>query len=125
MYRQSKKNGVSGSSSRALVDVRRPAESAHRDLKRMRPPVRTKRDDLAVENQLAGRQRADELDDFRHRVGDVTQGPREHADLVAGLVHLNARAIQLVLQRGVVQTVERRVDVAAESASIGSTGRMS
>ena len=57
-----------------------------------------------------GRHGADELDDFRRGLGHLAQRPREHADLVAGLVHLNARAIELVLERGVVQTVERRVD---------------
>ena len=54
---------------------------------------------------------AQRLDDLGHGGGHVAQRAREHADVVAGLVHLNARAIELPLERGVADAAERILDV--------------
>ena len=78
-------------------------------------PSGTKRDHLAVEDQPLRRQRAHGLDDLRHGGGHVVQRAREDAHLVAGLVHLDARAVELVLERGVAEIGQRLVDVGAPS----------
>ena len=45
-----------------------------------------------------GRQRAHQLDDFRHRLGDLIQRARVDAHLAPALVHLDARAVHLPLE---------------------------
>ena len=70
-------------------------------------PSGRERDRLAVEDQLARRQRPHRLDDLRHRGGDVVQVAGEDAHLVAGLVDLDARAVELPLERGGAERGER------------------
>ena len=93
------------------VDVEAASEAAHRDLERQRTAVRAKRDDLAVQDDLAGRQGARDLDHLGHGGRDVAQVARVRAHLVARLVHLDARAIELVLECRIVHACERVADV--------------
>ncbi len=65
----------------------------------MRRPVGAQGDRFAVEDDLACGQRACRLDDFRHGDADVAQVARVDTHVVAGLVHLDARAIELVFER--------------------------
>ena len=68
----------------------------------------------------------DRLDDLRHGGCHVPQRARKHAHLVAGLVHLDARAIELQLERRLTERLEARPPrLSAGDASIGSTGRNS
>ena len=81
------------------VDVEPASEAAHRDLERVRPTVGAQRDRLAVEDQPLGGKRAHQLDHLGHRPGDVAQAARVDRDLGAILVHLDARAVELELER--------------------------
>ena len=60
-------------------DVELAAEAAHRHLERLRRAAGGERDRLAVEDQLARRQRLQRLDDLGHRRGDVVQAARVDA----------------------------------------------
>ena len=86
-------------------DVQAASEPAHGDLERQGTAVGSQGDDLTVQNELAGRQGARDLDHLRHGCRDVAQVARVDAHLVARLVHLNARAIELVLERRIVHAV--------------------
>ena len=55
-------------------------------------------------------QSANQRHDFGHGVGDVAKASRKDPDNVLRLVDLHPRAIQLVLERRVVQPVERVLD---------------
>ena len=55
----------------------------------------------------AERQRPRPLHDLRHPRGHVLQVPREHAHLVARLVHLDAGPVDLVLDSGRTRALER------------------
>ena len=67
----------------------------------MRSAVGSKRDHFAVEDRFTRSELSDRLHDFRHRRRDVAKVACEHADVIAALVDLNARAIQLPLERHV------------------------
>ena len=92
-------------------DVELAAEAAHRHLERLRRTARGERDRFAVEDQLARRQVAHRLDDLGHRGRHVVQGARVDPDLVAGLVHLHAGAVDLPFEGGGAEQRERRGDV--------------
>ena len=64
-------------------------ETPHRLLERKRPPVRTERKDLTVEDRSLQRKRRDGLYDLRHPVGDVPEVPGHDQDGVPGLVDLD------------------------------------
>ena len=68
-------------------------------LERPRPAVRPQRDRLAVEHQLAHRQRQRRLDHLGHPVGDVVQAAGEDRDVGARPVHLHPDAVELPLDR--------------------------
>jgi hypothetical protein len=104
------------------VDVELAAEPAHRDLKRMRRAVAAKRNRFAIEDDVARGQRPCGLDDLGDRRADIAKVARVDVDLVAGLVHLDARAIELEFERRLAEIAQRGVDAVAESASIGWTG---
>ncbi len=74
----------------------------------MRRAVRTERDDLAVHDQLGHRERSHGIDDFGNGRRDVAQIPREDTDLVAALVRLDPRAVQLPLEGDVVLQLHQR-----------------
>ncbi len=93
------------------VHVELAPEAAHRDLERLRRAARGERDRLAVEDQLARRQRPHRLDDLGHGRGHVVEVAREHAHFVAGLVDLHARAVELPVERGGAERFERARDV--------------
>jgi hypothetical protein len=80
-------------------------------LKGLRPTVCPQRERLTVENHRPRRQPPHDIDDLRHRRRHVTQRPREYADLVVGLVHLDAGAIELVFERGFAEHGEGFVHV--------------
>jgi hypothetical protein len=92
------------------IIVQLASEAAHRVLKRTRRAVGPQRDRLAVEHDLARRNRPDDSHDFGHRNRDVPQCPRIDAHLVVDLVHLNTRAIELVFERRLAERGERLVD---------------
>src|SRR5690606_4690225 len=54
-------------------------------------------DGLAVEDEVGGRQAADDVDDLRHALGDVVEGAGEDGHLVTGLVHLHPDAVDLAV----------------------------
>jgi hypothetical protein len=93
------------------VDIETSAEAPHRDLKRMRRARRLKRDHLAVDDEFAARRRARDRNHFRNRVGDFLQGPREDVDVVAGLVDLDARAIELLFHQRIAGVAERLLQI--------------
>ena len=107
------------------IDIEPASESAHRLLKRQRRSVALKRQHLAVEDDLACRQRHDRLDDLRHGGCHIPERAREHAHFVTGLVHLDARAIELQLEGGLPNASSASATLSAGDASIGSTGRNS
>jgi hypothetical protein len=69
----------------------------------VRRAVRFQGDDLAVEDRFAYGQRAHVLDDLGDRSRDLAQVAREHPDVIAGLVDLNASAIELPFEREIVR----------------------
>src|SRR5919112_137641 len=85
------------------VDVEPLAESAHGGLEGARSAVPTQGNDLAIEDQLAGRQRSYQLHYLRHRRRHVVEPARVDGDLVSTLVDLDSCPVQLVLQRGLTQ----------------------
>ena len=89
----------------------------------MRAAVGPERDRLALQHHLARRQRAGPLHHLRHAPGDVLEVAREHADLVAGLVELDARPVELVLERGRPETFERGPHVLRRARQHGRDGR--
>ena len=93
------------------IDVELAAEAPHGHLKRVRGAVGPERDRFAVQDDLARRQPADDVHHFRHGGGHVAEVAREHLHDVARFVHLDARAVQLVLERGFAEFGERGVHV--------------
>jgi len=69
-------------------------------------------DRFAVEHDLVSRHRACDRHGFRNRRRDVAEVARVHAHLVADFVQLDARAIELVLERSAAEHVERIGDIA-------------
>ena len=84
------------------------------------PTVGPEGDGLALHHQLAGRQRPCPLDDLGHARGDVLEMAREDPDLVARLVHLDARAVDLVLERGLAQPLQGLLHVLGRVREHGS-----
>src|SRR5262249_13030613 len=76
------------------------AEAAHGDLERVRYPIATEGNGLAVEDQACVRQRADGLDDLGSSAGHIVELAREDADVAPGLVDLYARAVEFVFEAG-------------------------
>ena len=76
-------------------DFEPPAKPSHCGLKRVRPPVGSKRDDFAVENQLARRNGSHDLDNFGHGVGDIVEAAGVHGNAIVTAVHLNAGSVEL------------------------------
>src|SRR4029450_4112172 len=56
-------------------------EPGHRVLERTRATVLVEREGLAVEDEPVGGERADDLDDLGHTVGDVGETAGEYSDL--------------------------------------------
>ena len=92
-------------------DVELAAEPPHGDLERLRPAVGAQRDRFAVQDRLAHGQPLHRLDDLRYGRGHLVEPAAEHAHLVPGLVHLHARAIELVFERGATERAERIGDI--------------
>ena len=92
-----------------------------------RAAVRPQRERLALEHQLADGQRARPLDDLGDALGHVLQLAREDPHLVAGAVHLQPRAVELVLEGRLAQARERLFGVARRgspaSAATGESSR--
>ena len=65
------------------------------------------RDGLAVEDDALQRERPNHGDDLRHAPGHVGQVAREHADLVALAVDLDAGAVELPFDGRGVNPLER------------------
>src|SRR5947199_210203 len=103
-------------------DVELAAEAAHGDLERQRRAVRPQRDDLAVEDELARRQGLDGLDQLGHGRGDVVPPAREDADLLPGLVDLDAGAVQLQLEGGLAEPLQGLGDVPRRRGEHGLEG---
>src|SRR5439155_21259506 len=82
------------------VNVEPSAETAHRFLKRKRSAAGTEREHLSVENQLARGETSGGFDHFRYCGCDIPQTARKYFHVIARLVHLNARAIELEFERG-------------------------
>src|SRR5688572_16998207 len=81
-----------------LLGVQSPSEPTHRLLERQGCSISTKRDDFAVENQLARREPAGLLDHYRNRVRHVPQRARKHSHIAAALMNLNTRTVELQLK---------------------------
>ena len=96
---------------RQRASIELPPEAPHRDLERLRPAVGPQDDGFAVEQDVACRHRAHDLDHFRHRDGHIPEVARIHANLVADLVRLDAGAVELVLERGFAQIGQRGANV--------------
>jgi len=89
------------------VDVAAARCAARRLLERPRAAVRAQRDGLAVEDDRAERQRPHGLDDLRHALSDRIERAGEHGDVVAVAVHLDADAVELPLDRGRLDLLQR------------------
>ncbi len=96
---------------RQRASIELPPEAPHRDLERLRPAVGPQDDGFAVEQDVACRHRAHDLDHFRHRDCHIPEVARIHANLVADLVRLDAGAVELVLERGFAQIGQRGANV--------------
>ena len=120
--RQSKKKGESGSS-RAAPRRRAVCRSGSSSPGTGAAGRRRERDHLAVEHEHSERERAHRLHDLGHAVGHVGEVPREDAHLVALAVHLQARAVELPLDGGLAEPLERGRESVAGCASIGWSGR--
>ena len=77
------------------------------------------RDRFAVENDLSRRDHTRGLDDLGHRGGHIAQAARVHAHVVAGFVHLDARAIEFVFERRLAELVQGLVDVGGRPGQHG------
>ncbi len=77
----------------------------------MRRAIVLERDRLAVEDDLTRRDRTRGLDDLRHCDGHIAQAARVHPHVVAGFVHLDARAIEFVFERRLAELVQSLVEV--------------
>ncbi len=77
----------------------------------MWPAPLVERDHFPVEDRGAERDAAQSLDHLRHAVGDVGEVPRVGAHLVALHVHLEPCAVELPLDRGLAEPLERGRDV--------------
>jgi hypothetical protein len=123
--RQSKKKYGKRQLAPHRIDLELAAKTPHRELKRKRRRVGAKRDRLAVEYQRLRAASAHQLDDLRHPRAHVVEVARVDAHLVARLVNLHARAVELPLERGGAQLLAAPSCVsAADCDSIGSTGRI-
>ena len=81
------------------LDVEALAETTHRCLKWMGSTILPKRDHLAVEDELTGGQGTNQLHHLGHRGCHLVEPAGVDRHLVAALVDLDPRAVQLVLQR--------------------------
>ena len=97
------------------VDVLASAEAAHRLLEGARPPVRAQRERLALDDGLAHRERARPLHHLGHARRHVLQLPGEDAHLVPRPVDLQPRAVQLVLEGRLAESLERLLGVAGRA----------
>jgi hypothetical protein len=93
------------------LDIEFAAEPPHRDLKRVRCPVRPQGNRFAIEHKLTRLDCPPRFDHFGNCRGDITQIACVDLDVVAALVHLNSRAIELVLERRFAQIAERLLNV--------------
>ena len=87
------------------------AEVAHRVLEAPRRAVVEHAEHLAVEHEIAARQRADELDHATEPVGHVVEVAGEQPDVAAAPMRLDARAVELPLDRRFAGGVDRGCDV--------------
>lgn len=94
-----------------LVDFQAPAEPPHGFLKWQRPSVLTERDHLAVEDELAARHGSHQLGDFGHGRRHVSQSAGEDLHVLAALVNLNARAVELDFEGRFAQPLQRLSDI--------------
>ena len=93
------------------LHVESPPEAPHRVLERARRAIGLERQNLAVEDQRTGWHRPHGFDDFGDGRCHGTQRAREHQHLVAGLVDLNAGAVEFVLERRFAQRRQRLADI--------------
>ncbi len=93
------------------VDVQPASEAPHRDLEGLRPPVLAQGEHLAVKDDLARGHHADRLDDLGNGVRDLLEAAREDPHVAARLVDLHARAVELELEGGPVETGQGGADV--------------
>ncbi len=108
-------NGVSGSSRRsASTDVRLPKRDPVTWNGCGRHPVAGRSPHRPA--PATRRRGPHRLDHLRDAVGDLVEGAREHAHLIAASVHLDAGAVQLPLERG-------RIDLRQRRGQIGSRPR--
>ena len=107
------------------LDVELAPEAAHRDLERLRPPVRPERDRLAVDDQLRRWQRSDDLDHLRHRAGHLVELAGEHPDLVAALWTCIRAPSSFHSNAASPSCASASSASSAGCASIGCTGRNS
>src|SRR5439155_11941016 len=87
-------------------DLELPAEPAHGHLKRQRPAIRPESDRLTVEDGVREWQASRRFDDLGHGASHIVQLTRVDPHLVALLVDLNARAVELVLERRLTEPRE-------------------
>ena len=85
------------------VHVQLAAEAAHGGLKRPRAAVGMQADHLAVQYQVAARQRPHGFHHFRDRQRHIVEAAREYGHSVARPVDLNPCAIQFVFERCLAQ----------------------
>src|SRR5262245_19636519 len=93
------------------VDLEPAAEAAHRRLKRQRTAVGAQRDRFAVEDKLPSGERTRRFDDLGYGGGDVVAQASEDGDVAARLVDLYSGAVDLPLERGFAELVQRGVEV--------------
>ena len=113
-------------SSAALRAAGAGPQALHGVLERPRPPVLGDGQGLAVEHEGLDGEVAHQRDDLRHRVGDLVQRPRPHPHLLAAAVHLDPRAVELVLDDDLATPGRRASPPGSRpgEASIGRTGRI-
>ena len=94
-----------------VADQELAPEATHRVLKGARPARARERDDLAVEDEPARRQRCNRCFDLRQAVCDVSARARVDAHAGFALVDLHARTVELVFEDRRRKRSERACDV--------------
>ena len=89
------------------LDLESASEPAHRRLEGQRGAVGAERDRLALHDQLARGEGARGLDQLGHGGGHLVEPAGVDPHLVVQPVDLDARAVELVLDRGLAQLAQR------------------
>src|SRR5205823_891303 len=108
-----------------LVDVELAPEPPHGVLEGLRSAVGAERDRLAVEDDLVHGDAADALDHLRQRAGERLAPAAVDLDALARLVHLDAHAVELRLDRHLAEALAESARTLGRRPFAGKVGKAS